>query len=251
MKYLLTLFLVLFGAASPVFAATMADLHAAILEEDYRKARDISQALQSGKLSADENAEARYYFGISCLRLGEYVRAQETFDKLVSERLSAELYDKAAVGQIDALSLQGFYANALKKANGLISRRKDSDMLGMFYLKAARANLKLARWTKAQELLRKVIEVAPGSFESGAATQLLEEKQYFTVQVGSFADKARARRLVEELGRRNEYAYMVETKGAGGKPMYRVRVGQLSTLNDARELEAKLSGLGYPTLIYP
>ncbi|NTV29311.1 MAG: SPOR domain-containing protein, partial [Candidatus Omnitrophica bacterium] len=60
-----------------------------------------------------------------------------------------------------------------------------------------------------------------------------------------------ARRLVEELGRRNEYAYMVETKGAGGKPMYRVRVGQLSTLNDARELEAKLSGLGYPTLIYP
>ena len=162
-----------------------------------------------------------------------------------------DIHDKVAVGHIDALYLQGFYENALKEADNLISRRSNSDMLSLFYLKAARANLKLARWTRAEELLKKINVTFPESFEAGVARQLLEEKQYFTVQVGAFTEKVVAEKLVSELNKRKEYAYIVESKGTGKRPFYRVRVGQLSSLNDARELEAKLSSLGYPTLIYP
>jgi cell division septation protein DedD len=118
-------------------------------------------------------------------------------------------------------------------------------------LKVARANLKLARWKKARELLQKIIADYPESFESNIARQLLEEKQYFTVQVGAYADKARAEKMVQELLDKKEYAYVVETRSNDGKTLFRVRVGQLSTLKDARALENKLSGQGYPTLIYP
>ncbi|MBF0485563.1 MAG: SPOR domain-containing protein, partial [Candidatus Omnitrophica bacterium] len=89
------------------------------------------------------------------------------------------------------------------------------------------------------------------TFEAITAKQLLEEKQYFTVQVGAFADKGRAEKLVAELIARKEYAYIVETKASDTRSYYRVRVGQLSTLKDAQALETKLAGLGYPTLIYP
>jgi tetratricopeptide (TPR) repeat protein len=241
----------LFFPVTAARAATLADLQVAIIQEDYKKANDIAQELQTAKLSRDDGQESRYYLALSDLRLGEYARAEEVFKKLLGEKLKDDLYDKTAAGHIDALYLQGFYENALKEADGLISRRGHSDMLSLFYLKAARANLKLAHWSRAQELLKKIIETFPDSFESGVARRLLEEKQYFTVQVGAFAEKMRAEKLVADLSQRKEYAYIVETRGTGSKLLYRVRVGQLSTLNDAKELETKLSGLGYPTLIYP
>lgn len=250
MTYILMLLALLF-LAPLAQAATLSDLQAAVIQEDYKKANDLAKELQAAKLSREESGEVRYYLGLSYLRLSEYSRAQETFQKLLSERLKDDLYDKVSVGHIDALYLQGLYEKALKEANTLVSRRGGSDMASLFYLKAARANLKLARWTKAQELLKKIVAEYPESFESRVATQLLEEKQYFTVQVGAFSEKDRAEKLVGELGQRKEYAYIVETKGTGGKAIYRVRVGQLSSLNDAKELETKLSGLGYPTLIYP
>jgi hypothetical protein len=44
---------------------------------------------------------------------------------------------------------------------------------------------------------------------------------------------------------------MVETRSAEGRTFYRVRVGQMTSLKDAQELERRLADLGYPTLIYP
>ena len=143
------------------------------------------------------------------------------------------------------------YEQALKEATGLMARRPDSELMPLITLKVARANLKLARWKKARELLQKIITDYPESFESNVARQLLEEKQYFTVQVGAYADKTRAEKMAQELLDKKEYAYVVETRSNDGKTLFRVRVGQLSTLKDARTLENKLSGQGYPTLIYP
>ena len=109
----------------------------------------------------------------------------------------------------------------------------------------------LARWGKAREFLQKILTEYPESFESRVARQLLDEKQYFTVQVGAFLEKERAEKLVSDLIKRQEYAYTIETKTADGKLFYRVRVGHMTALKDAQELEVKLSGFGYPTRIYP
>ena len=232
-------------------APTLADLQSVVIQGDYKKVNDLAQELSKASLTKAEAAEVQYYLALSFLRLGEYPKAQDFFKKLFASLPEGDLYDKASAGLIDSLYMQEQYDPALKEATSVITRRPDSDMMGLFYLKAARANLKLAHWAKAREFLQKIIEEYPESFESRVARQLLDEKQYFTVQVGSFADKGRAEKLIQELMERKQYAYIVEIKSPDGKTMYRVRVGQLTALKDARELESKLSGLGYPTLIYP
>ncbi|MEI6437519.1 MAG: SPOR domain-containing protein [Candidatus Omnitrophota bacterium] len=255
MRYLI-LSLMFFLSATAAQAAILksdplADLKAAIIQEDFKGANGLAKDLLKKDLTREQSIQAQYYLGLSFLRLSEYPKAYETFKKLLSDRPDIETYDKAEVGIIDALYLQGQYENALKEVTGLIARRRDSEQMSLFCLKAARANLKLARWNKARDMLEKIIGDYPESFEADVARGLLEEKQYFAVQVGSFNDEARARKLMQELLDRKEYAYIVETKSAEGRLYFRVRAGQLTALKDAQDLEKKLSGLGYPTLIYP
>ena len=83
------------------------------------------------------------------------------------------------------------------------------------------------------------------------ANQLLEEKQYFAVQVGSFQTHELAQKLVNELKEKGQYAYIVETKDKNAKRLFRVRVGQFARLNEAQHLKDQLSTLGYSTHIYP
>ena len=103
----------------------------------------------------------------------------------------------------------------------------------------------------AKEYLNKVINEFPQSPEAPIAKQLLEEKQYFSVQVGAFLDKGRAITLVHDLKVSGQDAYIVEIMATDGEKFYRVRVGQMSSLKDAEDLEKRLSKLGFPTLIYP
>jgi outer membrane protein assembly factor BamD (BamD/ComL family) len=242
-----------FVAPARVFAQNeaLSDLEAMIIQEDYKKANNAAKSLLKTRLSVSDTAQVEYYLGLSHLRLGEYAQAYDMFKKVTADRPSTELYEKAYIGSIDALYMQGYYENALKEAVSLINRHPRSEMMSLIYLKAARSSLKLARWTKAKEYLQKILKEYPDSFESGVARQLLEEKQYFTVQVGAFTEQGRAEHLVKELIQRKEYAYIVENKAPDGKKFFRVRVGQMTALKDAQALESKLSGLGYPTRIYP
>ncbi len=244
-------FLFLAPALAAVPANPLADLQSAIMQEDFKKAQDLAKGLLSQHLDRAQNAEVQYYLGLSQLRLGDYAPAYGTFKKIISDRPSTDIYDKTYIGLVDSLYMQGEYERALKEASGLMARRKDSELMPLMCLKTARANLKLARWRAAKELLKRIITDYPASFESNVARQLLDEKQYFSVQVGAFADKTRAEKTAQELVRKKEYAFVVETKTNGGKLLYRVRVGQLAALKDAQALEDKLSQQGYPTLIYP
>ncbi len=245
--------LMLLFLAAPLNAATdpLKDVQSAIMQEDYKTANKLAKDLLSQHLPRPQAMEVRYYLGLSYLRMGEYSPAYEAFKAVLADRPALALYDKAAIGVIDVLYMQEQYENASKEAVSLIAKRRDSDLMSLMYLKAARANLKLARWNRAREFLQKIIADYPGAFEADVARGLLEEKQYFAVQVGSFNDKARAETLMKELLDRKEYAYIVETRSPEGRTYYRVRAGQLTALQDAQELEKKLSGLGYPTLIYP
>ncbi len=229
----------------------ISDLEATIIQEDYKKANDMAKNLLKTKLAGNDFAQVEYYLALSDLRLGDYAQAYDVFKKVVNARPNQELYEKAYIGVMDSLYMQGYYENALKEAVSLMNHHPKSEMMGLIYLKAARSNLKLARWTKAKEFLQKILKEYPESFESGVARQLLEEKQYFTVQVGAFTEQPRAERLVKELIQRKEYAYIVETKSPDGKLFFRVRVGQMTALKDAQALESKLSSFGYPTRIYP
>ena len=231
--------------------ASLKDIETAIIEENFAKAGDLARQLIETKPIKSELDSALYYLGLSQLRLSDYEEARKTFNLLISGFPKENLRDKAYLGFIDSLNMEGKYPAALQIAEELLSKSPRSEYLSLIYLKLARINLRLGEWQKAKNYLKKIAGDFPDSMEAHTAKQLLEEKQYFAVQVGAFLDQSRAEKLVEELTEVGEYAYIVETVDREGKKFFRVRVGKLALLDEAQKLESKLKSMGYPTSIYP
>lgn len=231
--------------------AALKDLQTAIISQDYEQAKKMAVVALSSELSDADQNEVRYYLGLCDLRLGQYTQARETFTELTKTKTDSALRDKAYLGLFDGYYMDGQYEQARQVINRLLKISLRSEFLSLIYLKSARANLKLAQWQKAREYLKKITDRFPDSLEAHVARQLLNEKQYFAVQVGAFIDRQRAEKLSIELQQKGEYAYIVETIDQQNRKFYRVRVGQLALLDEAQKLESKLSEAGYPTQIYP
>lgn len=227
------------------------DMETAIIEQDYKKAESLAKGFISAHPEYPKLDAVYYYLGLSQLNLGQIPDSRETFSLLIDRFPSQPLLDKAYLGLIDACLLGEDHANALIVAEALLKASPQSEFLGLIYLKFARAHLKMAHWPQARGYLERIIADFPDGMEAHLARQLLEEKQFFSVQVGSFLDRGRAEGLIGDLKLKGEYAYIVETKDYSGKKFYRVRIGQFSGLGEAQGLQKKLADLGYPTRIYP
>jgi cell division septation protein DedD len=67
----------------------------------------------------------------------------------------------------------------------------------------------------------------------------------FQIQVNAMADKARAEELVRDLQRLG-YAPFISPAKTGDKTLYRVRVGNLSSADSAKQAVTRLREQGYP-----
>ena len=245
----LTAVIIVIGS-SLVYASEMADIQAAIIAQEYEKANRLAKEYLSQNPQQGME-EATYYYGLSFLHLSDYVQARKYLKQVVQSRNNKDLRDQAYIALFNAYYLGGDYQESLRVIHKAIKTNPESQYLSGFYLKLARAYLKLAQWKKAKEYLEKIINDFPQSLEVAIAKQLLEEKQAYSVQVGAFVDRLRAESLMLELKEKSEYAYIVETKDADDTVFYRVRVGQVTKLDEATHLESKLAQAGYPTQIYP
>ncbi len=229
----------------------LSDIATAIIQKDFAKAKSLSEEFIKSNPPKEKEDKAYYYLALSQLNLDQYDLSRKTFLKLIKRAPEKSLEDKAYLGIIDAYYIEENYFAALAQVEKLLKHKPQPEMLSLVYLKTARAHFKLSHWDKAEEYLKKIINEFPDGLENHLAKQLLEEKQYFAVQVGAFIDRERAERLMQELQSKGEYSYIVETIDQTDKKFYRVRVGQLVTLNEAEKLKQRLSSLGYPTQIYP
>ena len=245
------LFVSLMASMGAVSYASIPDIEAAVMNKDYAQARSLASDIIKNSNNLPERTEAQYYYGLAQLRLGQYADARRAFQSVMDVHTSQEMFDKAALSQVEVYYMEGFYSNALDAAIQLLKKSHRSSFLSLIYFKIAGADLKLMRWDEANKYLNRIIMEFPQSPEAPIARQLLEEKQYFAVQVGSFLDKGRALTLIDDLKGSGQYAYVIETTGADGQKYYRVRVGQMSSLSSAEDLKKHLDKLGYPTLIYP
>ena len=243
-------FFLIMVLATNAFAG-ISDIETAVMDRDYETARSLSSTLMRNSSDPKERLQAQYYLGLSQLRLGKFAESRKTFEHVMQAHPSGDLYDKAAVGHIESLHMAGFYRDVVSEAEHFLIRYPKSSYLSVVYFKLARANLKLMNWQKANDLLTKIVKDFPQSMEASLAKQLLEEKQYFAVQVGSFNDKTRAVDLANNLKDSKYYAYLVETVSGNNEKFYRVRVGQITSLEKAKDLERQLLKLGYSTLIFP
>jgi tetratricopeptide (TPR) repeat protein len=251
MKRIAAVLLLGCSLVSAGYASTTSDIEAAIMNKNYEQARSLSSSMLKDKIGPKERIQVEYYLGLSQLRLGQYTDAKNAFQVVMSAADSQDLYDKAALGSIESLYMAGDYQEALKRSDNLLRKSPQSSFLSLIYLKVARIHLKMTQWALAKDYLQKILTEFPQSLEASIAKNLMEEKEFFAVQVGAFLDQDKAVHLTEELKSNGQYAYIVETITSDNKKFYRVRVGQMSSLSDAQTLEAKLSQLGYPTLIYP
>lgn len=227
------------------------DVETAFMEDNFDQAKTVAQNLLEEEQNAKLRDELQFYIGLCDLRLGDFQAARSAFGPLTKLDQNIKVRDKAYLGLFDAYYIDGDYAQALDVIKKLKKISPDSEFASLIYLKLARVHLKLAKWIKARKYLRKITDDYPNSMEAHVAKQLLEEEQYFAVQVGAFIDRQRAEKLTDELKRKGEYAYVVETVDQRNRTFYRVRVGQLVRLENAEQLKVKLSKDGYPTQIYP
>ena len=231
--------------------ASLTDIEAAVMDKKYDEARDLASKLLKETVEPKQRIEAEYYLGLSQLRLGKYPEARKAFVIVKQASSSQDFYDKASLGMVEALYMAGFYKDALKQGQALLRKSPNSQSKSLIYLKMARVHLKLMQWQQAKDFLQKIINEFPQSLEVPIARSLLEEKEYFTVQVGSFLDRTKALALTEELKAKSQYAYIIETTSPDGNTFYRVRVGEIASLNQAQALKSDLAAQGYPALIYP
>lgn len=230
---------------------TLKDIETAIIERNYPQVENLVTTLIAQNPGKDQSDEAQYYLGLSFLYLSKYSQARDVFDQLIEYKPQARLRDKASIAVIDSYYMQEHYHDAVDRAHALLKLSPQSEFESLIYLKLARANLRMAQWDEAQKYLKKIVGGFPNSLEAHVAKQLLDEKQYFSVQIGAFLERDRAEQVAERIKEKDEYAYIVETLDSSGRKFYRVRVGQLSVLNEAKDLKKKLADLGYPSEVYP
>jgi TolA-binding protein len=252
--YLALLVACFFLTTVPANAAdlvTIADVHSTFMQKDYAKTSELAQTLAEQARDSQEKAEALYYAGLSDLWLGKYLSARRMIEQSLDAKPSKSLQDMASLALVDTYYMEGDYKRSLRLAEEFVYGHPKSDFLSLAYLKIARSHLKLANWKKGREYLQDIVKKFPNSPERFYVDQLLNEDQFFAVQVGSFQDRVTAEGVVNELQKKGEYAYIVETTSQEGKKFFRVRVGKFQQFDEAQQLEAKLSKLGYPTKIYP
>jgi tetratricopeptide (TPR) repeat protein len=250
-KHITLAFLLCLTIAGHALASSLEDLEKAVIAQDFIKAKEMAAALLASDPTGDEAHQAKFYLGLSHLRLGEYEQAKKLFNELIQLPLDPQLKERSYMGLFNVYYLAEDYRQAQKIIDQLSELSPDSPFKSMIYLKQARVNLKLTNWSKAKEYLNKIINEFPHSMEVHTARQLLQEKQYFAVQVGAFLDRALAEKVMNELQKKGEYSYIIETTDKDGRTFYRVRVGQMTLLDDARQLKERLGKQGYPTEIYP
>ena len=249
MRFILVMFLCLLPTMS--LAAALIDIEAALMDKDYHAASKLANEVIAGDAATQDKISAAYFLGLAQMRLGQFADARKYFQIVLASGCAQELYEKAALGHMEGLTLAGFYKDALKEGLKFLHRNPHTSSKSLVYLKIARANLKLRQWVEARRYLNKVITEFPQSLEAPIAQGLLEEKEFFAVQVGSFKDRDKAFKLVDELKAKDQYAYIVEMTSPHGDKFYRVRVGKSASLDQAQNVQTNLSSQGYPTLIYP
>lgn len=250
-KNLLTFSILLLSAIPSWGNQAFDDIQTAVLKQDYAFVRDNAQSFLATHPAKNEAAEVKNYLGLSLLRLGQIAEAREIFKNSIKEESTPKYRDQAYIGLFDSYYIEENYDEALKVAQKVLKISPRSDFITLIYLKLARANFRLAQWDKAKDFLDHIVREYPNSAEAHVAQQLLDEKQYFSVQVGAFVDRNLAEKLVGELQQKQQYVYIVETVDKDQKNFYRVRVGQFASLDQAQQLKQRMSQIGYPAEIYP
>jgi TolA-binding protein len=243
------------GFCNYAYALNLDSLKASFLNGDYKQAIAEGEKLLAQEALSAGSDELYYFLGLSYLNDGNYLRACDIFEIILTEFKEGSFRQEAGMGLGDAYFLQGDFNKADDYYARLLAENSSSNLKPELYYRMSQVGLKTGDTQLAKEYLIKLKEEFPDSsikFIESDIPQALTcpTAFYYTVQVGAFSSINNAKNLKDKLVQRDYPAY-IEEAGSAGEVSYRVRVGKLALRHEALELEKKLSSEGYPTKICP
>lgn len=233
----------------PLFAQSIDEAQAKYLRGEYSQAvEDLEKILSMHK---DEKSPARlyYYLGLSYLKEGNYIRASDCFDIILKEYQDCEFREPAEIKLIDIDILNSDYTLALNRCENFLAKFPASDFKGRVLFRQYKAYLKSGNLELANQALSKLKTSYPAAVELSAIEEKPAAQEYFSVQVGSFKDRLNAENLKNLLKQKGYESYILEGKDEQDNLILRVRVGKFGLIQEAKELEKRLSEQGMPTKI--
>jgi tetratricopeptide (TPR) repeat protein len=248
------------GILNAAYALDLDKVKANFLSANYAEAIKEGERVLAASSASSENLDELYYFlGLSYLKSGNYLRASDIFEIILKEFKNSLFKNQALLGLGDALFLKSDYALAAGKYRELLNFKNSKDLLPGLYYRLSRVSFKQGQTEQATEYLNKLKKDFPQSLEARLDRELFPPPAapsqpslvfYYTVQVGSFSNKANAGNLVKKLLGYGYPAFMEEGVSKD-KINYRVRIGKFKSRSEAQDMDKKLSKQGYPTKIIP
>lgn len=221
-----------------------------LLKEDYDFAvQECNKFIDTA--NPHVKAEALHLKGTCLLESGQYAQAREIF-KEARPFAKGDLRTEIFLGIADTYFMQKRYADAISIYEQLLNKDiKKNDYLAVIYYKIGKSYQRDSKWTKSDQYFRQLEEQFPQSLEAELVKNSSVEGNYFTVQVGCFANKQNADKLYDDLKDKGYEAFLSSFESLGQK-FYRVRVGKFVSYVAAEYTENELRNKeSLPTHIFP
>jgi tetratricopeptide (TPR) repeat protein len=211
------------------------------LRSDYNEALNACRAVSKSRPLGEEG---RYLMGLSFLKLGLQKKARENFEFVIKNYPYTNLKEELLLGIAGSYYLEGDFKRAEEYYKRLLKNFKTTDYASIVYLSLGKALRKQGKWEEAEGSFYKVTRSFPLSLEAKEAKSYLLKDHFFSVQVGAFAKKNNASKLVNTLKRKG-YNAVIEKQYDGENILYKVKAGTFNTKAMAGKEVKRLKSDGF------
>jgi len=234
--------MLLFSFSGASFAITINDAYEDYLNENYQESVEKTKRLSV-------QPETVYLAGLSCLKMADYEKAREYFQKVAIMTKQSPLYEKAKVKFADTFFLEGDLNRAKNEFTAILKNKRMIDYVSHVHLRLAQIASKQGDWPEKQKHLSVIESKYANSVEAEFVPILKGYGDYFTIQVGAFTAKKNVLALKNELQSKGYKVYVL--KSENGSTIYKVRVGKYLRRSEAEQVTEALVKDGYAVRIYP
>lgn len=159
-----------------------------LLKEDYDFAIEECNKF-IGSPNPQVKSEALQLKGVCLLESGQYDQSRKVFKEAISFA-RGDLQTEVYMGIADTYFLQKRYSDAIKVYGQLLNKDvSKKDYLATIYYKIGKSYQRDSKWTKSDQYFRELKQKFPQSMEAELVKNSSVDGNYFTVQVGCFANK--------------------------------------------------------------
>ncbi len=205
----------------------------AFLNKNYSKTVELCDVYLNSLDSKEHLEDVLNFQAFSLLKLGRTMEARSRFRTLEERSSNLNLKAAASASLGDTYYFEKDWRTARERYEETLAKYPTSDQT--IYIQS-----------RLSEMTSRPGSGATSGFYRPLKQVGIEESGFYSVQVGSFSKKQNAQGLLDKILASHSDAYVQKDPSAS---VYRVRVGRLSSREDALRLETSLKKEGYPTKI--